>query len=256
MQRHALRGLGCRRARYRQDHADRTLRREPRRDCLCAWPVRGALRHGRAVSPRPGSARAAVPHQRRSPGVAACGGPDLAAAVAVAQQRGGARRPAAGARGRQPVPDAARDGRIDRPLHRGPALVAGDRGPALERPLDDPAHRLHRPAARQRAPDVAVDLSYRRGGGAGPSAQPGAAGAAPARAVRGDRARSVHRGRGGGLRGGTLRGACRRRGVRARAARAHGRSSAVRRVCPGGSHRARRRLETTSTLVPRHSLQV
>ena len=29
------------------------------------------------------------------------------------------------------------------------------------------------------------------------------------------------------------RGACRRRGVRARAARAHGRSSAVRRVCPG-----------------------
>ena len=76
---------------------------------------------------------------------------------------------------------------------RAPAAVAGDRGPALERPRDDPAHRLHRATARQRAPHVARKLSSRRGRRARSSAQPVAARAAPARAVRGDRARSVLR---------------------------------------------------------------
>ena len=130
----------------------------------------------------------------RGSGSAARRGADLAAAAAVAQHRGGTRSAAAGARRRRPGPHAARDGRAARSLHRAPAAVAGDRGPALERPRDDPAHRLHRAAARQRAPDVACELPSRRGGRAGPSAQPVAARAAPARPVRGDRARSVLRG--------------------------------------------------------------
>ena len=90
-----------------------------------------------------------------------------------------------------------------RSLRRAPPAVAGDRGPALERPRDDPAHRLHRAAPRQRAADVACKLSSRRGRGARSSAQPVAARAAPARLVRGDRARSVLRKRGRRLRGGT-----------------------------------------------------
>ena len=67
-----------------------------------------------------------------------------------------------------------------RSLRRASPAVAGDRGPALERPRDDPAHRLHRAAPRQRAAHVACKLSSCRGRGARSSAQPLTARAAPA----------------------------------------------------------------------------
>ena len=58
----ARRVLDRRRARHRQDNADRSLRfRTARRD-LRAWPLRAALRKRRTVSSRPRSPRGAVPH--------------------------------------------------------------------------------------------------------------------------------------------------------------------------------------------------
>ena len=76
--------------RDRQDHADRALRRGPRRCRRCAWPMRGALRQRRAVSPGSRSPRAAVPERQRRRGLAARRRAGLAAAAAMAQQRGGA----------------------------------------------------------------------------------------------------------------------------------------------------------------------
>ena len=143
-------------------------------------PMRRALRQRRAVSSRARSPVRAVPHRQHARAVAARGRADLAPAAAVAQHRGGARSAAARARRRQPGSHAARDGRASRSLGRAPAAVAGDRGPALERPRDDPAHRLRRATPRQRAPHVARKLSSRRGRGARSSAQPIAARAAPA----------------------------------------------------------------------------
>ena len=154
--------------------------------------------------------------------------------LSTAEERDALRRELAGVSAGS---HAARDGRVPRSLHRAPAAVAGDRGPALERPRDDPAHRLHRAAAWQRAPHVARKLSSRRGRRARPSAQPVAARAAPARPVRGDRARSVLGSGGRRLRGGAVPGDRDRRSVRARVARAHRRVAAVR----GVRHERRRR---------------
>ena len=144
---------------YRQDHADRTLRREPRRHRLRARPVRGALRHGRAVSPRPRSARGTVPQrQRRVPPLLRAVAPTWLLQLpwlSTAEERDALRRELAGV---SPDRMLREMGESARSLHRAPAAAAGDRGPALERPCDDPAHRLHRAAARQRAPDVAVEL--------------------------------------------------------------------------------------------------
>ena len=66
VQRQARGCLGCRRTGHRQDHADRAFRRGPRRRRLCARPMRGALRHRRAVSSCAGSARGAVPQRQRA----------------------------------------------------------------------------------------------------------------------------------------------------------------------------------------------
>ena len=194
-------------------------------------PVRGALRHRRAVSAGAGGAGRAVPQATRDlPALLRSRRADLAAAAAVAQHRGGTRRAAARTGRRRPGPHAARDGRAAGSLHRAAAAAAGDGRPALERPRDDPAHRLRRAAARPRAPDVAGELSPRRGGRAGPSAQPLAARAAPAPPVRGDRARPVLRDRGRRLPRAALAVARARRGFRACAARAHRRRAAVRLV--------------------------
>ena len=122
----------------------------------------------------------AVPERQHPRAVAARCRTDLALAAALAQHRGRARSATRRARRGQPGSHAARDGRGSRSLGRAPAAVAGDRGPALERPRDDPAHRLHRAAPRQRAAHVACKLSSRRGRGARSSAQPVTARAAPA----------------------------------------------------------------------------
>ena len=175
-----------------------------RRCSLHPRPMRRSIRQRRALPPRARSAIGAVPHRQHARGVVARGRADLALAAAVVQHRRGARRSAAGARRCRGGSHATRDGRASGSLGRAPAAVACDRGPPLERSRDDPAHRLRRATARQRAPHVARKLSPRRSRGARSSAQPVAARAADARAVRRDRAGPVLGNRGRGIRGGTI----------------------------------------------------
>ena len=205
MQRQALRGLGCRRARYRQDHADRALRRGPRRHRLCARPVRGALRHGRAVSPCSRSARAscAAPTTQsrrccapwRRPGCCSCRG------SAARRSATRLRRELAGVSPHRMLREMGE--LLDRYTEGRPLLLVTEDLHWSDRSTIQLIDYIARRRGSARLMWL-CELSSRRGGRAGSSAQPGAAGAAPARAVRGDRARSVLRDRGRRLRGGTL----------------------------------------------------
>ena len=102
LQRPAFDRLGGGRAGHRQDGADRAFHREPRRRRLCTRPVRGSLRHLRAVPSRSRSARGPVPARQHRRTAAACRGADLAAAAAMAEHGGGTRRLATRAAGVSP----------------------------------------------------------------------------------------------------------------------------------------------------------
>ena len=246
MQRPAGRGLGCRRAGHRQDHADRALRGEPRRRRLSraasAWSTTAPASPICPCSKRWPSCAAAT---RDAAGVAARRGADLAAAAAVAQH---ARRSATRCGASSPASGPDRMLRemgelLDRYTEQRPLLLVTEDLHWSDRATIQLIDYVARRRGRAR-PDVAGELPPRRGGGAGPSAQPVAARAAPAPAVRGDRARPVLRDRGRRLRRGTLAIARARRGVRACAARAHRRRAAVRLVGhdrSDGRARARRR---------------
>ena len=134
-----------------------------------------------------------------------------------------------------------------------PAAAAGDGGPALERPLDDAAHRLHRAAAWRRAPMWLASFRLAEVVALRSSAQRVAARAAAAPPVRGDRARSVLGDRDRRLRGAASPALAARRGLRARAARAHGRRAAVRRVGHERGHGAP--ADAARPLLPRRDSQ-
>ena len=200
-----------------------------------ARPVRGALRHRRALPAGAGGAGRAVPQRRarcprccapwRRPGCCSCRG----SAPRRNATRCGANSPASGP---------------DRMLREMGELL--DRY-TEQRPLLLVTEDLH---WSDRATIQLIDHVARRRGRArlmwlasfrlaevvatGPSAQSVAARAAPAPAVRGDRARPVLRDRGRRLHRAALAIARARRGLRACAARAHRRRAAVRLV---GHHR-------------------
>ena len=117
VQRQARDRLGRRRTGYRQDDADRALRRGLGDVACRARPVRGALRcRASRIFPCLEALAELCRNDSTLAALAARRGTDLAAAAAVAQHRGGARRAATRARGRQPGPHAARDGRGARSL--------------------------------------------------------------------------------------------------------------------------------------------
>ena len=185
-----------------------------------AWAVRRALRHRRTVSP----VLEALGELCRTDAAVA----PLLRAVAptwllqlpwlsTAEQR---ESPAARARRRQPGSDAPRDGRVPRSLHRaGPLLLVTEDlhwG-------DAPTIQLIDYIARRRCSGayVAVELQTYRGHRLRSSAQRAAARAAPARPVRGDRARSVLGGRGRRVSRRAFAFDGQRRELCARVARAH-----------------------------------
>ena len=206
VQRQARDRLDRRRTGYRQDDADRAFRCGPRRRRFAS---------AANASSTTAAASRTFRFSKRSPSCAAATATPCRCCARSRRRgccscRGSAPRRSAtlcGASSRASGPDRMlreMGELLDRYTERRP-LLAGDRGSALERPRDDPAHRLHRATARQRAPHVACKLSSRRGRRAGSSAQSVAARAASARPVRGDRARSVLRDGGRRVRGGSAR---------------------------------------------------
>ena len=209
-----------------------------------ARPVRGALRHRRALSAGAGGAGRAVPQATRTlPALLRTVAPTWLLQLpwlSTAEERDALRRELAGVGPDRMLREMGE--LLDRYTEQRPLLLVtedlhwSDR--ATIQLIDHVARRRGRAA-----PDVAGDLPRGRGGRDGPSAQPVAARAAPAPAVRGDRARPVLRDRGRRLHRAAFAVARARRGLRACAARAHRRRAAVRLVGHhrgDGAHRRRR----------------